>query len=90
MRGMAVALAIFGAAFAAFCVWLTVRIINRRERWAKRLALGVAASYPISFIVLRLATIYGRFPMPRVAKNMYEPILWLHESIEGIVRTLWR
>lgn len=22
-------------AFAAFCVWLTVRFINRRERWAK-------------------------------------------------------
>ena len=22
-------------AFAAFCVWLTVRIVNRRERWAK-------------------------------------------------------
>ena len=32
---MAVALAIFGVAFAAFCVWLTVRIVNRRERWAK-------------------------------------------------------
>jgi hypothetical protein len=22
-------------AFAAFCVWLTVRVVNRRERWAK-------------------------------------------------------
>ena len=27
------------AACAAFCVWLTVRIINRRERWAIDLAL---------------------------------------------------
>ena len=25
-------------AFAAFCVWLTVRIINRRERWAMSVA----------------------------------------------------
>jgi hypothetical protein len=24
------------ASYAAFCVWLTVRIINRKERWAKR------------------------------------------------------
>jgi hypothetical protein len=25
----------FCVAFAAFCIWLTVRIVNRRERWAK-------------------------------------------------------
>jgi hypothetical protein len=38
---MALALMIFGIAFAAFCVWLTVRIVNRRERWAKRTLAGV-------------------------------------------------
>ena len=27
---------IFGVTFASACVWLTIRIINRRERWAKR------------------------------------------------------
>jgi hypothetical protein len=27
-------LAVAGIAFAAVCIWLTVRIINRRERWA--------------------------------------------------------
>jgi hypothetical protein len=32
---MAAALSIFGVAFAAFCMWLAVRIVNRRERWAK-------------------------------------------------------
>jgi hypothetical protein len=32
---MALALPIFGVAFAAFCVWLVVRIVNRKERWAK-------------------------------------------------------
>jgi hypothetical protein len=26
---------------AAFCVWLTVRIVNRRERWAKRTAVAM-------------------------------------------------
>jgi len=29
-------------AFAAFCVWLGVRIFNRRERWAKLLAIATA------------------------------------------------
>jgi hypothetical protein len=28
-------------AFAAFCVWLTVRIINRWERWAKWTLAGM-------------------------------------------------
>ena len=32
-----------GAAVAALAVWLTVRIINRRERWAIRIALGLIA-----------------------------------------------
>jgi len=32
---MSLARMIVGIAFAAFCVWLTVRIVNRRERWAK-------------------------------------------------------
>jgi type VI protein secretion system component VasK len=32
---MAIVLLALSVAFAAFCVWLVVRIINRRERWAK-------------------------------------------------------
>ena len=41
-----------GVAFAAFCVWLGVRVVNRRERWAKwtGVALLVALmGYPLSF-----------------------------------------
>lgn len=38
---------------SAFAVWLTVRIINRRERWAKRIAAVMVAmivvGYPLSF-----------------------------------------
>ncbi len=30
-------------AFAALCIWLTVRIISRRERWAIRLAIATIA-----------------------------------------------
>lgn len=40
------------AAFAAICVWLTVRIVNRREMWAKWMLaamVGVPALYVASF-----------------------------------------
>jgi hypothetical protein len=46
------ALSIFGITFVAFCVWLTVRIINRRERWAKwtqAAVVGVPMLYVLSF-----------------------------------------
>src|SRR5260370_22013257 len=38
-------------AFAALCVWLAVRIVNRRERWAKQAAIIMAlmlVQYPLS------------------------------------------
>jgi uncharacterized membrane protein YidH (DUF202 family) len=48
-RGMAIALTVFGVAFAAFCVWLTVRIGNRKERWAKR-TLAAALGVPLLYV----------------------------------------
>jgi hypothetical protein len=33
-------------AFAAFCVWLAVRVYNRRERWAKW-TLGTTLALPV-------------------------------------------
>ena len=38
-----------GVAFAAFCVWLTVRIINRRERWAKWV-LAAVVGLPVLYV----------------------------------------
>jgi hypothetical protein len=38
-------------AFAAFAVWLTVRLVNRQERWAKRTAIGMGAAL-VLFVVL--------------------------------------
>src|SRR5262249_27402552 len=41
-----------GVSFAAICIWLTVRIINRHERWAKwtlAMVLGVPVLYVASF-----------------------------------------
>jgi hypothetical protein len=48
---MSIVLSALGVAFAAFCVWLAVRIVNWGERWAKWTALAVAVTfvYPISF-----------------------------------------
>src|SRR5262249_55978336 len=49
---MVIALSLFAVAFAAVSVWLVVRIVNRRERWAKwTLAglIGVPALYAGSF-----------------------------------------
>ncbi len=37
-------------AFFAFCIWLAVRLVNRRERWAKRtLAAGVVV--PVLYVL---------------------------------------
>jgi hypothetical protein len=47
---MTLFLSTLAVAFAALCVWLTVRIVNRRERWAKwTLAVAIALVYPASF-----------------------------------------
>ena len=44
------------AAFGALCVWLTVRIVNRQERWAKwTLAGALIVGCLIAFVASRLA-----------------------------------
>ena len=47
-------LAASGLAFAAFCIWFTVRVVNRREKsrrmiWLAALAAAALLSYPLSF-----------------------------------------
>ena len=42
-------LVILAVVFTAFSVWLTVRIVNRRERWAKW-ALAATLSLPVLYI----------------------------------------
>jgi hypothetical protein len=38
-----------GAAFVAFCVWLAMRIINRRERWTKW-TLAATLCMPVVYV----------------------------------------
>jgi hypothetical protein len=49
---MSIVLSCLAVAFAAFCIWLTVRIVNRRERrakWTLAVVVGVPALYVASF-----------------------------------------
>ena len=67
MRGMTEAiLAALGVAFAAFCVWLTVRIINRRERWAKW-TLAVMLSLSVLYVLSGRLRAYMRHQNPAPA-----------------------
>jgi len=52
---MSVVLPALGVTVAALCVWLAVRIINRRERWAKRTAVVLVT---VGLIVGAYATAY--------------------------------
>ena len=47
---MSILFPVLAVVVAAFVVWLTVRIVNRRERWAKwtAVAMGVVLAYPLS------------------------------------------
>ncbi|HEY3965283.1 MAG TPA: hypothetical protein VGM05_12080 [Planctomycetaceae bacterium] len=48
---MTIFLPALAVAFAAFCVWLTVRIVNRRERWAKWTLAATIFSIPVLYVV---------------------------------------
>ena len=68
-----------GVAFAAFRVWLTVRIVNRRERWAKWMAgaliVAAIAGYPLS-----IGPVAVFAPVLRIRADefycFYYPIYW--------------
>jgi hypothetical protein len=79
---MAYLLLALSAGFIAFCVWLTVRIVNRKERWAKRtaLALGIATFlYPLSIGPAVLVLDRAGYPkwVMEPYRQIYAPIHWL-------------
>jgi hypothetical protein len=94
---------ILATAFAAFCLWLVVRIVNRRERWAKWLGAAVIAwlliGYPLSIgpaTWLYYHAVPMRFiPAAAASKNfIYWPIMearshgWFVHQIDWYL-TLW-
>ena len=77
---MILALLIVGVAFAAFCVWLPVRIINRRERWAKS-TLGAIVGLPLLYIA-SFGPACGLLAHRRLDATFVEsafwPVLWAY------------
>jgi hypothetical protein len=79
---MEILLPALAIAFVAFCIWLGVRIINRREQWAKWLALGLAVNLPVLYVLsfgpvcwvcVRAKSESGC----RRIGSIYAPLLWL-------------
>src|SRR5260221_3752649 len=71
-------------AFIAFCIWLGVRIINRRERWAKRMAaallIGVLVVYPLSIgpaCWLAGDLREDNWIADSIVPDAYYPVLWI-------------
>jgi len=86
---MAIAFAIFGIAFAAFCVWLTVRIVNRRERWAKwtlTAVVCVPALYVLSFGPACWLC-YSGYISSKAIVNAYDPVFTLYRTGPKTIRT---
>jgi len=81
---MGIALTIFGIVFAAFYVWVAVRFVRRRERWALWTlvalvclpVLYVASFGPVCWIVSRLDANW--------ALEVYRPLGWVMWHGEGI------
>ena len=48
---MSIVVSTLGIAFAGFCVWLTVRIVNRRERWAKWTLATILPGLPLLYVL---------------------------------------
>jgi hypothetical protein len=83
---MNIVLLALSVAVAAFCVWLGVRIYNRRERWAKRMAVGLAiclpAFYVLSFGPACWLISYNKLPMLETAR-VYHPLVRVAASNRG-------
>ena len=77
-----VVLPALGVAFAAFSVWLTVRLVNRRERWAKWTffcVIGMPTLYVLSSgPMIWLA---GKVDAPpwvfSALDQVYGPLIWV-------------
>ncbi len=74
--------------FAGFSIWLTVRIINRRERRTKRtvvaLVISLLVAYPLSFFVVATILFFMEAPPSGIAKELlsgiYSPLIWIFKE----------
>jgi hypothetical protein len=102
---MNVLLPLLAVAFAALCVWLTVRIINRKERWAKWTLVGTVVGVPILYVASFGPACWwftipsgeaGNFPgtndpLPPVrARQLYWAIGWMAIRAPRPIERRWR
>jgi hypothetical protein len=82
---MTIVLSVLGVAFAAFCVWLTVRLVNRGWKPGRRFwifaTLGLAFSYPMSWgPAIHVYQSCGRPAWMETSLTIYEPLVRLLNS----------
>jgi hypothetical protein len=77
--------------FAAFVVWITVRFINRRERWAKWLLVATIFGAPILYVLsvgpAAYMTTHG-LASPELSQALttfYSPLDWIMDHGPGPV-----
>ena len=82
---MTILLPALAIAFTAFGVWLTVRIVNRRERWAKWTGASVVVlaliGYPLS--IGPMFWLFEHEMLPEWAQDtpIYEPLGWIDRNV---------
>jgi hypothetical protein len=85
---MTILLPALAVAFAAVCVWLTVRIINRRERWAKwtlGVVVGLPVLYALSFGPACWISSHANMGISTV-NAAYLPVMWLYDVSPGFIQ----
>lgn len=87
--------AALGVAFAAFCVWLAVRIFNRGGKWAKRALAATIIMLPLIYVATfgmwcrAHRSGPGEISMAAVAWP-YVPMWWLMDNGPGRVQIVIR
>jgi hypothetical protein len=86
---MGIVLPALVVALAAFCIWLSVRIVNRRERWARRTAFALLVGLPM---------LYGLSIGPAkwlddrhlvsesTTESLFGPLSWLYEHAPSSIQ----
>jgi hypothetical protein len=82
---------ILGIAFAAACVWLAVRLVNRREKpgvglWAAVVVIAVLVGYPLS--IGPACWVKDRYsPESKfMLGDAYRPIIWTADRCPEFVK----
>src|SRR5436190_24023387 len=78
---MTILLSLLAVAFAAVGVWLVVRIINRREKWAKWTLAGTLIGLPLLYVMSfgPACWIANRYrPLRGVVKSIFSPAAWAY------------